>query len=389
MWFSIVTAILLLGLLAVSLIFLLLNSAPIPTPPIPTPPIPTPTPTPIEVCSMVSTVAGSTAGEPGYANGTSAEARFNLPQGIDTGAGGSFLYVADYLNHAIRKVELPGGQVSTVAGSTAGEPGYTDGPSAEARFVHISGLAWDASGSVLYVADSGNHAIRKVELPGGEVSTVAGSTAGEPGYTDGASSEARFNNPSDLVMGAGGTFLYVTDTFNHSIRAIELLGGQVSTVAGSTAGEDAGFGYTDGASSEARFYRPQGLALGAGGTFLYVADSYNNAIRAIKLPGGQVSTVAGSTAGNEGFGYTEGPSAAARFFFPTALSVGLGGTSIYVADTYNHAIRAIELPGGQVSTVAGTSTEPRFFNPQGLALGGTLIYVADTYNHVIRKIELC
>jgi sugar lactone lactonase YvrE len=228
---------------------------------------------------------------------------------------------------------------------------------------------------------------------------VAGSTAGGAegiGYTDGTSAAARFNTPYDLALGAEGSFLYVADSFNHAIRVIDLSDGSVATVAG-TAGDR---GYTDGTSAAAQFYYPRGIAMGAEGSFLYVSDTFNHAIRAIKLSDSSVATVAGSTAGNVGYGYTDGTSAAAQFNYPGGLALKADGSVLYVADYFNNAIRVVDLSEGSVATVAGstaresgyvdgTSAAARFYSPYGLDVWGTSLYVADTFNHAIRVIEFC
>jgi sugar lactone lactonase YvrE len=407
MW-SAICATLVFIVLGAILFILYSSTTPTPTPPTPTPTPPTPTPTPptptsapippaplLEVCQVL-TIAGSTAGESGSANGTSAEARFHRPVGVALGTDGASLFVADTYRHAIRAIDLSDGSVSTVAGSTAGESGYTDGTSAEARFNYSRGLALGAARPYLYIADTNNHAIRAISMSDGSVSTVAGSTAGELGFTNGTSTESRFNKPYDIALGAGGSVLYVSDEGNNAIRAVQLPEGQVSTVAGSTAGEP---GFINGTSTDARFNHPKGLALGADGTSLFVANTYSHAIRAIDLSDGSVSAVAGSTAGELGF--TNGTSNDARFKFPASLVLGADGSVLYVSDEGNNVIRAIDLSKGLVSTVAGstagdsghedgTSTDARFDRPMGLAsrADGTL-YVADYDNHAIRAIEFC
>ena len=223
----------------------------------------------------VSTFAGSgEAGEEagGYADGPGSLARFNAPVGIAIDAKGN-LYVADALNHRIRKI-TPKGEVSTFAGSgETGEKagGYADGPASAARFNVPHGLAFDAKGN-LYVADAQNHCIRTI-TPRGEVSTFAGSCK-KQGYADGMGSAAQFRWPAGIAIDAKGS-LYVADD-SHHIRKITPEG-LVSTFAGSDEK-----GYADGPGAEAQLNEPAGMAMDKAGN-LYVADSENHRIRKIEV----------------------------------------------------------------------------------------------------------
>ncbi|HEX2899714.1 MAG TPA: hypothetical protein VHS96_08350, partial [Bacteroidia bacterium] len=177
---------------------------------------------------VVTTFVG-TAGKAGGNDGTTADPNvtFNLPHGPVVDAAGN-LYVADYSGGTIRKIS-PAGTVTTVAG-TAGSFGSADGTGSAARFRNPSGLALDGAGNI-YVADSGNHVIRKV-TPGGVVTTVAGQ-AGTMGSTDGKGTAATFKNPRGIASDSAGV-LYVADTDNNSIRKIEV-DGTVTRLAGTPA----------------------------------------------------------------------------------------------------------------------------------------------------------
>jgi len=263
--------------------------------------------------------------------------------------------------------------VSTLAGS--GTQGFADVPGVGAKFSNPNGVAVNSTGTV-YVADASNQRIRKI-LPNGTVSTLAGSTQG---FVDGAGTAAKFNNPSGVAADSAGT-VYVADYTNNRIRKV-LPDGTVSTLAGSTQG------FSDGAGSSAKFFRPAGVAVDSAGT-VYVADTNNHRIRKV-LSNGTVSTLAGSGVA----GFADGVGAAAQFSSPNGVIVNSAGT-VYVADTFNHRIRKI-LPDGTVSTLAGSGTAgfadgagatAKFKYPEGVAVdsAGT-VYVADTQNHRIRKI---
>ncbi len=227
-----------------------------------------------------STLAG-VAGTAGSADGAGGAARFRSPGAAATDAAGH-IYLADSGNHTIRKI-TPAGVVTTLAG-TAGSLGTADGTGGAARFRFPYGLAVDDAGNV-FVADSYNHTIRKI-TPAGVVTTLAGS-AGNAGSADGTGSAARFNLPCGLGVDAAGT-LFVADANNHTIRKITPAG-VVTTFAGSAGN----IGHADGAGGSARFRVPRGLAVDPWGNVL-VTDMQNQTLRRI-TPGGVVSTLAGFT----------------------------------------------------------------------------------------------
>ncbi|NOT99899.1 MAG: hypothetical protein HOO97_12535, partial [Sideroxydans sp.] len=271
---------------------------------------------------VVSTIAGTVA-TPGSADGTGAAASFSFPQGVAVDSAGN-LFVADSGNHTIRKI-TSAGVVSTIAG-TAGGFGSVDGTGAAARFIGPGGIAVDSAGN-LFVADSGNHTIRKI-TSAGVVTTVAGSAV-TPGITDGTGAVARFNGPGGIAIDATGN-LFVADTGNHTIRKITSAG-VVTTVAG-TAGLS---GSTDATGTATKFNTPFGVTVDSAGN-LFVADTYNNTIRKIDTLG-VVTTVAG-TAGVSGS--TNATGAAASFSSPTHITVDPAG-NLFVTDMGNNMIRKV------------------------------------------------
>jgi sugar lactone lactonase YvrE len=218
----------------------------------------------------VTTLAGK-PGEAGATNGVGVNARFNSPLGLALARDGT-LIVADAGNHALRRVTTDG-TVTTLAGELESW-GMIDGPPAVARFNGPVGLAFDHTGN-LFVADSANHAIRRL-APDGTVTTFAGKL-GEDGCVDGAPATARFSKPAGLSFDAHGR-LYVVDSFNHVLRRVTL-GGTVSTVAGLAGVE----GSADGTGGLGRFFNPYGLVVTAAGS-LIVSDTYNQLIREVLVP---------------------------------------------------------------------------------------------------------
>ncbi|MDB6059407.1 MAG: repeat containing protein [Verrucomicrobiales bacterium] len=326
---------------------------------------------------VVSTLAGAPTIS-GTTDGNNGNARFNQPEGIAINAAGTILYVADTANHTIRSVTV-GGSVITYAG-TAGTPGSANLTGTSASFNTPQGVAVDSSGSV-YVADTGNQLIRLISA-GGVVSTFAG-VSGTIGSNDGATGTATFWDP--LGVAVSGSTVYVADSFNNTIRKISA--GSVSTPAGS-AGV---LGSADGNGANARFWQPQGIAVDISSN-VYIADGANGTIR--KIIGTTVSTLAGSPS----IGSADGNASTARFFFPGGVAIDSSGNN-YVADTQNNTIRTVT-SAGIASTLVGTvgvsgsadgnGTSAQFNAPQGIAkdsLASAYLYVADTGNHTIRRIS--
>jgi len=323
---------------------------------------------------VVTTLAGSPPAASVDATGSSA--RFNLPNAVAVDTAGN-VYIADSSNQTIRKI-TPTGVVTTLAG-TAGLGGSADGTGSNARFSSPSAIAIDSNG-VLYIADSGNNTIRKISTAG-TVSTLAG-TAGQRGSVDSTGSSARFDHPTGIAVDRLGT-VYVSDSYNHTVRKITT-SGAVTTLAGSA---DL-IGSTDGTGSTARFYFPGALAVDTS-LNVYVVDQ-NRVIRKISSIG-TVTTLAGSP---NAVGSADGTGASARFNHPAGLAVDGTGT-LFVADSNNNTIRLVT-PAGVVSTIGGNAGQigsadgiagaALFNHPSGIAVdtAGNL-YIADTYNDAIRK----
>jgi sugar lactone lactonase YvrE len=336
------------------------------------------------------------------------------PSGVLALPDGTVL-VADTANQVIKKVI--GGEVELFSGVNILRDEWNlpigtllDGVADSSNYHLPTGLAHDADGYI-YVADAGNHAIRKI-APDGSVTTIAGN--GVLGLADGAGSEARFNYPTDVAVADDGT-IYVADTLNHVIRKIDK-NGRVTTLNSPSTRvvevfpgvvEPAG-DYRDGHLADALFNEPAGLALDEQGN-LYVSDSGNGRIRYIDLKNQTVTTVAGGVYADaargvlykedalyvEGF-YKDGPALEALFYSPKGIALTAEG-GLLIADSENHAVRYLK--NGQVTTVAGTPEEHGYadgiegnnllYRPFDVAVtaDGSLL-IADSYNHVIRQVKL-
>jgi sugar lactone lactonase YvrE len=278
------------------------------------------------------------------------------------------MYVADSGNSTIRKI-ASGGTVTTIAG-TAGASGNADGAGAAARFNNPSNVAVGADGT-LYVTDSGNHTIRKI-TPAGIVTTLAG-TAGVTGNADGVGAAAQFNQPWGIAVDAAGN-VYVADTENYLIRKITPAGA-VSTLAGTRGNR----GAVDGDRATASLLGPRGMAIDTAGN-LYITDWFgppapnlaetSTLVRKVTQTGA-VSTVAGNI--------SDGPNRAA-FTDTFAITVDRAGNAYVAART---AIRKIS-PQGAVSTVADST---QFASLQGATIDGEgNLYVADESRDFIARV---
>ncbi len=281
----------------------------------------------------VSTFAGR-AGTAGTADGIGTAARFGSMEGL--WGDGANLYVADLSNHVIRKIVLATAAVSTIAGH-AGVAGSADGIGTAALFNRPAGLWGNASS--LFIADRSNAAIRSLNLATLAVTTIAG-LPGSIGTTDGAGTDARFNDPYSLW--GDGQRLYIADLSNNRIRVMDIASQQVSTLAGQSQGS------VDGTGATARFYYPIGMW--GDGVNLYVADQFNYAIRKIALATANVTTVAGQPGVA---GIADGVAGAATF--SRVVGVWGDGINIYVTDYDNYTIRKLEAPPTQLGMVSGNN----------------------------------
>jgi sugar lactone lactonase YvrE len=298
-----------------------------------------------EVC----TVAG-VLGEDGYndsGNELDKPPTFSFPNGVAVAADGT-IYVSENGNSVIRRILRNGSDITvdTFAGTfrpvkessqerlnstKAGIEAYRDSSLLDSSF-KLPDEMLVASDGTIYMADPGNHAIRRIVTRGGQqvVETVAGN--GVPGFADGAAENARFNLPTSIALSPDERFLFVADTNNNRVRRIDLVTNFVSTSAGS-----GDHGADDGPPGEATFSRPIGLAIDADGV-VYVAELDTNDIRQVDVSG-NVSTLAGGTNSK----FRDGLGVDAKFAAPRGLTIDRQRGILYVADYENMRIRTINL----------------------------------------------
>jgi sugar lactone lactonase YvrE len=329
----------------------------------------------------------------GNADGTNSAARFNFPSGtaVDNATN---VYVTDTANHTIRKLTPAGTNwvVTTIAG-LSGVAGSDDGLGSVARFHGPVGITIDAAGN-LYVTDASNQTIRRLTPSGTNwiVTTIAGS-AGGYGHADGANDTASFFYPQSLTVAATGE-LFVTDTYNHTIRKITPVG--TNWVVTTPIGQVGNSGSFDGTNTTTTFNQPRSVAMDKNGV-LFVADASNNTIRKITPVG--TNWVASTIAGKVGIAAgTDGTGTNATLYLPSGIAVDTNG-NVFVGDTENHMIRkltpsgtnyVVTTPVGKTridGSTDGTNSAARFFYPIGVCLdkNGNL-YVADDNNNEIRKV---
>ena len=288
------------------------------------------------------------------------------------------LFIADSSHNRIVVTQLDGTLVETIG---VGEPGATDGPFASARFFRPQGMALD--GSYLYVADTANHLIRRVDLKKQIVETVAGT--GEQAFDlmkAGSGRLVSLSSPWDLQL--VGRTLYIAMAGLQQIWKLDLNKNEVATFAGS--GRE---GTLDAPLLDARFGQPSGIT--SNGTIVYTADSEGNVIRAIDPEKGEVSTLAGSPRFE--FGDKDGEGNEVRLQHPLGV-VAVSG-KLLIADTYNHKIKELDPQKRTVKTILGTGkpgqrdgTAPSFYEPAGLSVANGKLYIADANNHAVRVVDL-
>lgn len=309
-----------------------------------------------------------------------------LPSAIAYDSQGN-LYIAEAGNHVIRKIDLAS-LITTIAGT--GTQGFSGdgGAGTAAQLDSPQGLALSTDGKI-YIADTHNNRIRKLDLTTGLITTIAGTTAGFSG-DNGPASSARLNLPTALAVDAAGD-LYLADTQNYRVRKIAAATGVIMTVAGNGT---QGFSGDNGPATAASVDSPTGLAIDAAGD-LYIADTHNHRIRKVAASG-MITTIAGT--GAESFAGDNSAAKVAALALPRGLSIDSAG-NLYLADAANHRIRRIDATTGAITTVAGDGTQTfsgdngpataaALDSPRATALSPTgRITLADTANQRVRQLD--
>ncbi len=341
------------------------------------------------VAQNIQTIAGTGKPEDGGEQGAALEVNIGEPFGVELGPDGA-LYICEVRNHRVRRLDLRAGKLTTVAGN--GQLGYDgDGGSATAaRLNEPYEVRFDRAGNLL-VVEMRNHIVRRVATKTGVITTLAGS--GQAGFAGdgGPATQARLNTPHSIALDAEDN-LFIADIGNHRIRRVAAKTGLITTIAGNgekqpprdgatgldkpllgpralcidrgtlwialreghsvwrmdlesgifrhVAGSGKqGFTGDGGAAKEGTFDGPKGIAIGPDGN-VYVMDTENHAVRKIDLATGKLFTVAGSGPKHRGSGGDGGPPTEAQMDRPHGICVGPDGT-LYIGDSNNHRVRQV------------------------------------------------
>ena len=295
---------------------------------------------------------------------------------------GGRLFIADTGHNRVVVTDLEGTGQFTIGG---GVQGLKDGSFAEAQFNRPQGLC--LIDGMLYVADTENHAIRRVDIEGRTVRTIAGDgTQSNNRSGQGRASASTLNSPWDVIQVPGKSEIIIAMAGPHQLWRLDLEKDEIRVWAGSGVEN-----IVDGTYKSAAFAQPSGLA--TDGQFLYVADSEVSGIRRVALepgPGQEIDTVVGL--GLFKFGDVDGRGDRVRL--QHCLGLAYGGGFLFIADTYNNKIKACMPAERAVKTIAGTKQPgssdeaPSFYQPGGLSIAGETLYVADTNNHLVRAFDL-
>ncbi len=342
----------------------------------------------VDTAGIITTVAGN--GEQGYSGdgGAATAAKLFFPYGVTVDGSGN-LYIVDTGNNRIRKVTASTGIITTVAGSGARGFGG-DGGSATATAAKLNwprGVAVDGSGNI-YIADAGNHRVRKVDATTRNISTVAGDGTSGFGGDGGSATDAavKLNNPWDVALDGDGN-LYIADAGNYRIRQVDT-DGNIATFAGNGSASCCNDGNP---ATMAGLGRPLHLALD-GSNNLYIVANISHQIRKVTASTGIITTIAGGT--NRGFNGDGGLATATLFYNIQGVAVD-GSGNLYFVDFTNQRIRRVDAVTKIVSTVAGgatgdggPATAAHLNSPRGVeADGAGNFYIADALNYRIRKID--
>ena len=345
----------------------------------------------------ITTVAGINA--IGYSGdgGPATSAKLWDPTCVAVDSSGN-LYIGDLANYNVRKVTAVTGIISTYAGGNGHGYSGDGGPATAATIYGPSDCALDAAGN-LYLADDANNVIRKVAAGTGIITTVVGNgfQAGSPngGFAGdgGPALKAEINHPFGVALDKAGD-LYVADTSNYRVRRVDAVTGVITTVAGNGTGGYSGDG---GLAINAELYNPEGLAVDSAGN-LYIAEQANDDIRRVDAVTGVITTVAGTGgASNSGFSGDGGAATSAKLNAPVGVALDAAG-NLYISDTSNMRIRRVTVSTGIIQTVVGgagqgyagnggPSANAELNNPWKITFDGRgTMYIADYTNSVVRMV---
>ena len=337
------------------------------------------------VSSIITTVAGDGSQGLSGDGGPATSAGLSFPADVVVLDISNDLFIADQGNQRIRRVDAVTGIITTV-GVTTGD----GGPATDAFLGDPTAAALDGAGN-LFISDTGNDRIRRVDSVSGIITTVAGNGVEGFGGDGGPATSASLANPGGIALDTAGN-LYFSDPGNQRIRRVDAVSGIITTVVGDG---NQGFTGDGGPATSATLSFPGGVALDSGGN-LFIADQGNHVIRRVDAVTGIITTVAGD--GTQGFTGDGGPATSATLSFPFDVTVD-SSDNLFIADQFNHRIRRVDAVSGDITTVAGDGT-PAFGgdggpatlasldSPSGVALDAAgNLFIADQSNQRVRQVD--
>ncbi len=345
---------------------------------------------PVLIPGQIDTVAGN--GDRYYLGdgGPATQSPICLPSGLAVDGAGN-LYLADTINNRVRRVDASSHTITTVAGNGSAGSSGDGGPATAASVTNPSGLALDGAGN-LYIADTANNTIRRVDAVSGIITTVAG-TPGVSGFAGdgGPATSAMLKAPQGIGVSNNGD-LVIADTSNAVIRVVTVSDGLIQTIAGTGT---AGYNGDGILATSAELNDPSGVALRSDGA-IAIADLSNNRVR-LFVAGGNISTVAGN--GTAGYTGDDGNATQAELQGPAAVSFDPAG-DLFIADTTNSVVRLVYGNPGIITTLAGTPGDTRFagdggpenqarmYLPDGLVFDSAgNLWISDTFHNRVRKVS--
>lgn len=335
----------------------------------------------IMTTAEVTTLAGTPASS-GFANGVGTSAKFNTPRGVSISSDNSYVLVTDTINHQIRQIIISTRTVTTLVGSNYG---YKNGYGTNAYAYYPQEIMLSPDSSYALFSDFDSNQIRKVVVSTAIMTLFVGQ---DLLATDVVGTGVVFNEPAELRITSNGLYAYIVDYGASMIRKLEISTSQVTSIAGNTE-----TGSTNGVGTNALFNQPYGLSLSLDDSYALIADRSNHVIRKLLLSTSEVTTFAGTMSS---YGSTNGVGTNAQFSAPYGITISPDGSYAFVVDTNNRAIRTLILStiavtlfvGGSSGNSDGFGTNAQFDQPYclGFANDGSFVIVTDSSSFVIRKI---
>ena len=344
---------------------------------------------PLAPYKIITSIAGNGIQDFSGDGGPAGGASLNAPTGVAVDGSGN-VFIADSSNQRIRRVDAVTGIITTVAGNGVAGFSGDDGPATSASLFFPEGVALDGSGNV-FIADSNNQRIRRVDAVTGIITTVAGNGFGGFSGDDGPATSASLNFPERVALDGSGN-VFIAESNNQRIRRVDAVTGIITTVAGNGV---QGFGGDGGLATGASLNNPTGVAVDGSGN-VFIADFSNQRIRRVDAVTGIITTRTGN--GVQGFSGDGGPATGASLNNPTGVAVD-GSGNVFIADRGNQRIRRVDAVTNIIRTRAGNgiqgfsgdggpSTIASLNFPEGVAVDSFgKLFIADANNQRIRLVE--